>query len=381
MKAAIPKYVVDSDFATAPPGHRFGLYFPYWQAGSWRAEEKGKGAALKQTLELPPESRKQVARLNERRQALVDCISSEKSLTILARSISPLVTGMGMEHPLENGFAFLNPYGLPYLPGSSIKGVLRRAAQELIAAEEGGWDKEWETALFGLEPLAGSQETRRGALTFWDCIPELSGGSLGMDVMTPHYSEYYQGRSTPHDAGQPNPIVFMVIPPGSEFTFQVTCEQSYLPGALIAKPWKQLLKATFEHAFDWLGFGAKTSVGYGAMEIDQEKLERQRQQEETASRKAEQAKAEVERLAGMSPLEREIAQVVKASTSQQGAAYLTVLKALKEGCWEDEGSRNRVAEWIRGEMISAKQWIEQSKKKNPAKDKNHQRTLEVKKFL
>ena len=48
-----------------------------------------------------------------------------------ARSIAPFATGLGNEHPLENGFAFLNPYGLPYLPGSGVKGVVRRAAEEL----------------------------------------------------------------------------------------------------------------------------------------------------------------------------------------------------------------------------------------------------------
>jgi CRISPR-associated protein Cmr6 len=29
--------------------------------------------------------------------------------------------------------------------------------------------------------------------------------------------------------------------------------------------WQQLLRAAFEHAFAWLGFGAKTAVGYGSM--------------------------------------------------------------------------------------------------------------------
>ena len=36
-----------------------------------------------------------------------------------------------MEHPLENGFAFLQPYGLPYLAGSGVKGVLRQTARLL----------------------------------------------------------------------------------------------------------------------------------------------------------------------------------------------------------------------------------------------------------
>lgn len=32
--------------------------------------------------------------------------------------------------------------------------------------------------------------------------------------------------------------------------------------------WQTLLTAAFEHAFEWLGFGAKTAVGYGTMETE-----------------------------------------------------------------------------------------------------------------
>ena len=57
---------------------------------------------------------------------------------------------------------------------------------------------------------------RRGALAFWDVIPRPQ--SLDVEVMTPHYSHYYQaseheGSVTPHDSGKPNPITFLVIPP------------------------------------------------------------------------------------------------------------------------------------------------------------------------
>lgn len=50
------------------------------------------------------------------------------------------------EHLLENGFAFLNPYGLPYLPGSGVKGVLRQAAREV---DKKSWAVEAIIVLFG----------------------------------------------------------------------------------------------------------------------------------------------------------------------------------------------------------------------------------------
>ncbi len=49
--------------------------------------------------------------------------------------------------------------------------------------------------------------------------------------------------------------------------------------------WQTLLVAAFEHAFEWLGFGAKTAVGYGAMESMQQ---RERQLAETRRREAEE---------------------------------------------------------------------------------------------
>ena len=93
-------------------------------------------------------------------------------------------------------------------------------------------------------------------------FPEPAGNRLCVEIMTPHYCDYYQGKTTPHDSGQPNPILFLAIPPGSRFTFFMQCEK-----ALLSKPlqgtWQTLLETAFRHAFDWLGFGAKTAVGYG----------------------------------------------------------------------------------------------------------------------
>ncbi len=266
MRAAVPQYV-GTDFADCPPGHRFGLYFPVW-TDDWLLDKEGKGAALKQTLKLPSHAKVILEALRRRQTLLLDTIPENARLSIEARSTAPFATGLGMEHPLENGFAFLNPYGLPYLPGSSIKGVLRRAAQELAGeaseADRQGWSEPAITALFGLESEDGSKKHSRGALTFWDALPDPAKGSLGMEVMTPHYGDYYKGETTPHDAGQPNPIVFLVVPAGSEFFFHLTCDTARLTPDLTAS-WQDLMRAAFNHAFDWLGFGAKTAVGYGAM--------------------------------------------------------------------------------------------------------------------
>lgn len=270
MKAAVPKYV-GNDFKDAPPGHKFNLYFPVWD-DNWKVQGSSKSQALKQTLGLPTETKKQIGALRLRQQKLMATRPADQVLNIEAMATSPFATGLGNEHPTENGFTFLNPYGIPYLSGSSIKGVLRTAARELLEFGRA----QWSTDL--IDELFGNQDTA-GALAFFDAIPEIPGDSLAMEVMTPHYSKYYQGNEAPHDAGQPNPITFMVIPPRSRFSFYIMADTRRIK---ISSDWKVLVQSLMEHAFKWLGFGAKTTVGYGAFSIVSESV--------IAQEKANQAK-------------------------------------------------------------------------------------------
>jgi len=214
--------------------------------------------------------------------------------------------------------------------GSGVKGVLRRAAEELaLEGSETGWtwlDVWW---LFGFEGAAGalwkadtelggafvhdlpklaarddllnfiriavtdkkelarfldSKEDRRGtflyrllqddsfrqsihtrgALDFWDVFPSPSGNKLAVEIMTPHHTGYLQKGGTPHDAEPPVPVSFLAVPAKSAFDFHVVCHETRLP-AHLRESWRQKLDKAFIHAFEWLGFGAKTSVGYGAM--------------------------------------------------------------------------------------------------------------------
>jgi CRISPR-associated protein Cmr6 len=454
--AAVPRYL-GQDFSGAPPGHRFGLYFPYWRDTTWEADSNQKTAALKQVIGLDQSCQQQIQALRQRQAALAECCGTEM-LILPAKSTAPFMTGTGMEHPLENGFSFLNPYGLPYLPGSGVKGVLRRAAEELALGfygDTGGWDIVSLWWLFGFEPssvyligpsdkmppaqreeaqrwqdayrnpetqnavsrdrlealinatLDGELRRRyqeqpfrllddlmadlklrdalrnRGALMFWDVIPEPAGNTLRMEIMTPHYGDYYQGRTTPHDSGQPNPIPFLAVPPGSSFTFHVQCNPALLPKTL-RDSWQVFLEAAFRHAFDWLGFGAKTAVGYGQFPSDA--LEKARAEREAAvqRRQGEAAKegAEAERrakLAAMSPLDRTVEEVVAAAPQGQ-PRYKAILNELKKGRWSGDEAR-QVAESIRGLMTQAGAWRVKSEKKKPEKDEPYQATLTVLAYL
>lgn len=264
MVAAVPAYI-GHDFQDLPPGHRFGLYFDAWDE-QWRLPDAEERQALKRAASLGVNGAKLLRALRERQRALAADLTPERVLTVEATTIAPFTTGLGHEHPLENGFSFLSPYGLPYLPGSGVKGVLRRAADALSANGEAGWTPEALAKLFGYEADSGatSAPRNRGALEFWDVFPQLAGDRLLVDILNPHHSGYYQNGAAPHDAENPKPVFFLTVPPGSPFTFHVGCHVALLPEPL-RNGWRPLLETAFELAFAWIGFGAKTAVGYGAM--------------------------------------------------------------------------------------------------------------------
>lgn len=363
--SATPAYL-GRDFKEASPALRFGMFLPVWTArqdqeqdinkraeaksregdevrdllrrgmdhaiaqlrtasrrpvpGLWGRSDTGSRDAWKAVSAVTPADRERMLAIARRQAALAAVLAAQgRLLSLDALAAAPFATGLGNEHPLENGFAFLNPYGLPYLPGSGVKGVLRCAARELLSGEWGdtrGWTEDAVTHLFGLETEAGGKAHQRGALMFWDVLPQLAGDSLQVDVMTPHQSHYYQRRSdersggsdSPHDSGQPKPINFLTVPPGSRFTFHVQCDLPFLqrnaPTLAEGGSWQALLQAAFEHAFAWLGFGAKTAVGYGAMAEDSQARQR-RDAERAAAEQQAAAEAAAARLQSMSPEDRE----------------------------------------------------------------------------
>ncbi len=342
---AVPQYMNRHlSNVQASPGHRFGLYFPVWRQPNWEMDKNNKRKALQQVLSLRGQ-KGLLGAIRNRQQNTAKSLG-EKVCYFEAVSTSPFLTGVGMEHPVENGFAFLTPYGLPYLAGSSVKGVLRRGAEELAIMESSkdgnGWNLLALWRLFGFEASATGlgntsglpqvQEIKemaderieafrkslgtldlnavhsfmedvlskqqlesyqkdpreflsslikdkklresisyKGALSFWDVYPVPAGETLDVDILNPHHGDYYQNGATPADCESPVPSFFLVMPSKSSFVFYVQCDESRLPRELAGGHWHSLLDQIFSYAIDWLGFGAKTAVGYGQMRQVQKK--------------------------------------------------------------------------------------------------------------
>lgn len=201
-------------------------------------------------------------------------------------------TGLGYSHPVENGYAWHPTLGVPYLPASSVKGLLR------------GWVEEWEfdsetqaserkkvlSSWFGNEPTESDPEKMRaGSLIFFDAVP-VGKVQLAADVMTPHMGKWYEeggkidnignrenASRIPADWNSPVPVPFLSVKDTS-FLFQIAIR----PGADVAdkvhgfqerydlEKAMELLQSALEH----LGAGAKTAAGYGRMRNNDEALKK-----------------------------------------------------------------------------------------------------------
>lgn len=199
------------------------------------------------------------------------------------------VTGMGREHPVENGFAWHPTLGTPYLPGSSVKGAAKAWANHW--AER---DDQLVARIFG-SPGQDSKDT--GSIIFFDAIP-WAPVRLEADVMTPHYAPYYQGQGCPPPADwhSPTPIPFLTVAAGQGFLFAVAPRRAADAADVpVVLQW-------LEEVLSCLGVGGKTAVGYGRFVLDQ-------QAQAGAEKRREQQRLAEERQAAlsvMSPLQREM---------------------------------------------------------------------------
>ena len=172
------------------------------------------------------------------------------------RLVWRLVSGLGGSHPTENGFSFDVVGGVPYLPGSAVKGLCRRAVQ-LPGVELGSEDIE---RLFGPEKISSGHKGFKGELTFFDAHPK-AWPRLGIDIINSHHpgccgnsAENRMHSVPPRETDQPNPVFFLAVEKNERFLFPILA-----PSETVASEVTRLL----ELGLDWLGIGAKTAAGYG----------------------------------------------------------------------------------------------------------------------
>jgi CRISPR-associated protein Cmr6 len=234
----------------------------------YKMNEKGKEICLKHDLlESVPFSRllaRRKAALNE-----MGLANEVGEMSVVWR----LVVGMGGASVYETAMTLHHIYGMPYLPGSAVKGVTRNVVvAELFGNDEGNSQK-GALADPGFCLIFGSPEhsitgARRGVVRFFDAFP-ITAPTICLDVMNPHYGPYYTGEQPPADYHNPVPVPFLTVEK-TQYTFLVGVEeQANKPvsdGMFAKKTPLAVAVEWMERAMQEHGIGAKTSVGYGYLE-------------------------------------------------------------------------------------------------------------------
>lgn len=174
----------------------------------------------------------------------------------------------GAKEEIALGFTFDYVTGIPYLPGSSVKGILRDAFQykeyihEILIFE--GFTEE--------EILPVSQR-----IIFYDAVLNGNIGQekkkvtiLGLDIIAPH-----RKNKDLLELAEPEPITFLKILPGNFLHFIFRLEDIILPSSLILD--KEDLKTLFQTILQDVGIGAKTNVGYGVLNMNKKAIPSRKQ--------------------------------------------------------------------------------------------------------
>lgn len=173
-----------------------------------------------------------------------------------------LVVGLGGGSVYETSMTLHHIYGIPYVPGSAVKGVTRSwiIAEVFNNSEEDALNNPSFIKIFG-------NQKHKGKVIFMDAF-STKLPHIKTDVMNPHFGDYYSGKKDknnnfipPADYLNPIPIFFLTVE-NTSFNFYLLVKNKdksvfniEIDGFTIME-W--LKKALLEH-----GIGAKTAVGYG----------------------------------------------------------------------------------------------------------------------
>lgn len=214
-----------------------------------------------------------------------EVIPFQKNAIYMKVQYPGLLTGLGYTHEsglgekkakeIKLGISLDPVTGLPYLPGSAVKGLLRTPFLEnpsyILACL--GRDPEKLDLAYGLEAqIFGkkhpwdkkmglpTKDFPQGGDVFLDAYPVAAnrdGRLLGLDNLTPHRPRHPEGLKNPI------PLSFLKLVPDVVLQFRFRLAKSVVGDTEIT-PEEKL--ALFTTILEDLGAGAKTNTGFGLLE-------------------------------------------------------------------------------------------------------------------
>lgn len=229
---------------------------------------------------------------------------------------SRMIVGLGGESVWENAISIHRTYGVPFIPGSALKGLAASYARKFLK----DFDQDGEVYKF----IFGSQESA-GFITFHDAllIPEEDQDKnkefLHTDIMTVHHQDYYSDSGKPPaDWDSPTPINF--VSASGKYQLILTSVEG-------GEIWLERVVEILEIALQNEGIGAKTSSGYGRASLtdDFHKTDKMKAEED------ERRRAEIEReRAESTRRQEEIRLAEEKQKEEKQLAYQAGQQALEE---------------------------------------------------
>lgn len=306
LKTLIPKDIDSTSFKN------FNFAFIYRYPNT---KEKNNVIRFKinDKLDIYKWDKKFLSQINEKYKKSINKLNSEVFRIVYFKSKLSwrMVIGLGDYHPQETSMTLHHIYGIPYIPGSAIKGVTRhwvisnlfdeikleeikqiRCLEKLLDTadlqnkDENKRDdklskeefeekfkvklkenisiipdnklydflKNQHEKIIEFQKIFGTQ-SNKGNVIFFDAYP-YDEINLKIDLITPHYGRYYQEGKPPADHN-PIPIKFLTVE-NTKFEFNLGSKSSGL---------LQKAELWLKRALQNYGIGAKTAIGYGYFEI------------------------------------------------------------------------------------------------------------------
>lgn len=195
-----------------------------------------------------------------------------------------LFIGLATGGAMETGVTTQHSYGMPMIPGSSVKGAARAYAKAI------GVPAEYRAVLFGEDDdsaEAGKRLAGAGSLVWHDAwwIPAGNAKPFVREVVTVHHPDYYAGTGEATDFDSPVPNAQIAVQ--GSFHFVIEGDSA----------WSALAISLLQRALAGTGIGAKRAAGYGFMTEDQSENARikraQQEQEKSGLAIAERLRAEL----------------------------------------------------------------------------------------
>lgn len=167
----------------------------------------------------------------------------------VAEVVGRMAVGLGEDSVLETSVTLHHTFGVPYIPGSALKGLAASFARLHLG-------EFWRPGTTAYRTLFGDTHIA-GYVTFFDAMPLPGTKLLYPDVITVHHPKYYRGEEEPPaDWDSPNPVPFL------------SATGRYLVALSGPAKWVEATFDVLAHAFIHLGIGAKTSSGYGRLRLE-----------------------------------------------------------------------------------------------------------------